>query len=48
MEEEKEVVNNEEYERVTPIIGYYMKSNNIARIIQREYVHYSQQVGKDN
>ena len=32
MEEEKGVVNKEEYERVTPRIGYYMKSKNIARI----------------
>ena len=36
MEEEKGVVNNEEYERVTPIIGYYMKSKNIARIIKEK------------
>ena len=32
MEEEKVVVNKEKYERATPRIGYYMKSNNIARI----------------
>ena len=36
MEEEKGVVNNEEYERVTPRIGYYMKSKNIARIIKEK------------
>ena len=34
MEEEKGVINKEEYERVTPRIGYYMKSKNIARIFK--------------
>ena len=33
MEEEKGVVNKEEYEKVIPRIGYYMKSKNIARNI---------------
>ena len=32
MEEEKADINKEEYKRVTPRIGYYMKSKNIARI----------------
>ena len=37
MEEEKEeVVNKEKYERVTPRIGYYMKSKNIARIFKEK------------
>ena len=36
MEEEKGVVNNEKYERVTPRIGYYMKSKNIARIFKEK------------
>ena len=36
MEEEKGVVNMEKYERVTPRIGYYMKSKNIARIIKEK------------
>ena len=36
MEEEKGVVNKEKYERVTPRIGYYMKSKNIARIIKEK------------
>ena len=36
MEEEKGVVNKKEYERVTPRIGYYMKSNNIARIFKEK------------
>ena len=36
MEEEKGVVNKKEYERVTPRIGYYMKSKNIARIIKEK------------
>ena len=34
MEEEKGVVTNEEYERITPRIGYYMKSKNITRIFK--------------
>ena len=34
MEEEKGIVNNEKYEKVTPRIGYYMKSKNIARIFK--------------
>ena len=37
MEEEKAIVNREEYERVTPRIGYYMKSNNIARIFKEKF-----------
>ena len=36
MEEEKGVVNKEKYERVTPRIGYYMKSKNIARIFKEK------------
>ena len=36
MEEEKTVVNKEKYERVTPRIGYYMKSKNIARIFKEK------------
>ena len=36
MEEEKGVVNNEEYERITPRIGYYMKSKNITRIFKEK------------
>ena len=36
MEEEKGVVNKKEYERVTPRIGYYMKSKNITRNIFKE------------
>ena len=36
MEEEKTVVNKEEYERIIPRIGYYMKSNNIARIFKEK------------
>ena len=35
MEEEKGVV-NKEYERVTPRIGYYMKSKNITRIFKEK------------
>ena len=35
MEEEKAIL-NKEYERVTPIIGYYMKSKNIARIFKEK------------
>ena len=37
MEEEKAVVNKEEYERIIPRIVYYMKSNNIARIFKEKY-----------
>ena len=37
MEEEKGVVNNEEYERVIPRIGYYMKTKNIARMFKEKY-----------
>ena len=36
MEEEKTVVNKEEYERIIPRIGYYMKSKNIARIFKEK------------
>ena len=36
MEEEKEVVNKEEYGRVTTRIAYYMKNKNIARIFKEE------------
>ena len=36
MEEEKAVLNKEKYERVTPRIGYYMKSKNIIRNIFKE------------
>ena len=36
MEEEKGVVNKEEYERVTPRIRYYMKSKNITRIFKEK------------
>ena len=36
MEEEKADVNKEKYERVTPRIGYYMKSKNIARIFKEK------------
>ena len=36
MEEEKGIVNKEEYERVAPRIGYYMKSKNIARIFKEK------------
>ena len=36
MEEEKEVVNKEKYERITPRIGYYLKSKNITRNIFKE------------
>ena len=36
MEEEKGVVNNEEYKRVTPRIGYYIKSKNIVRIFKEK------------
>ena len=36
MEEEKGVVNKEEYERVTPRIGYFMKSKNITRIFKEK------------
>ena len=36
MEERKGVVNKEKYERVTPRIGYYMKSKNIARIFKEK------------
>ena len=36
MEEEKVILNKEEYERVIPRIGYYMKSKNIARILKGE------------
>ena len=36
MEEEKGVINKKEYERVIPRIGYYMKSNNIARIFKEK------------
>ena len=36
MEEEKGVVNKEEYKRITPRIGYYMKSKNIARIFKEK------------
>ena len=35
MEEDKAIV-NKEYERVTPRIGYYMKSKNIARIFKEK------------
>ena len=37
MEEEKGVVNKNEYERLTPRIGYYMKSKNIARIFKEKF-----------
>ena len=36
MKEEKLIINKEEYERVTPRIGYYMKSNNITRIFKEK------------
>ena len=36
MEEEKAVVNKEEYKRIIPRIVYYMKSNNIARIFKKK------------
>ena len=36
MEEAKGIVNKEEYARVTPRIGYYMKSKNIARIFKEK------------
>ena len=36
MEEEKADVNKEKYDRVTPRIGYYMKSKNIARIFKEK------------
>ena len=36
MEEEKKVVNKEEYERIIPRIGYYMKSKNIRRIFKEK------------
>ena len=36
MEEEKVLMENSEYERVTPRIGYYMKSNNITRIFKEK------------
>ena len=36
MEEEKAIVNNDEYEKVTPRIGYYMKNKNITRNIFKE------------
>ena len=36
MEEEKAVVNKEEYERIISRIGYYMKSKNIARIFKEK------------
>ena len=36
MEKEKEIVNKKEYERVTPRIGYYLKTKNIARIFKEK------------
>ena len=36
MEEEKAIVNKEEYDRIIPRIGYYMKSKNIATIIKHK------------
>ena len=36
MEEYKVILNKEEYERVTTRIGYYMRSNNIARIFKEK------------
>ena len=37
MEEEKRVANKKEYKRVTPRIGYYIKSKNIARILKEKF-----------
>ena len=36
MKEEKGIMGNSEYERVTPRIGYYIKSKNIARIFKEK------------
>ena len=36
MEEAKTIINKEQYEKVTPRIGYYMKSKNIARIFKEK------------
>ena len=36
MEEEKAVVNKEEYERIISRMGYYMKNKNIARIFKEK------------
>ena len=36
MEEAKTIINKEEYERIIPKIGYYMKSKNIARIFKEK------------
>ena len=36
MEEDKAIVNKDKYERITPRIGYYMKSKNIARIFKEK------------
>ena len=36
MEEAKTIINKEQYEKVTPRIGYYMRSKNIARIFKEK------------